>query len=99
VQEALNNVVRHAGAKNLWVELVCEAEDLVLRVRDDGVGLAATGGQVGMGLSSMRERARAAGARFRVISAPGEGCCVEVRIALAQLPTLRQLDRAREQDA
>jgi len=47
----------------------------------------------------MRERAHAAGARFRVISAPGEGCCVEVRIALAQLPTLRQLDRAKEQDA
>ena len=98
VQEALNNVVRHAGAKNLWVELVCEAEDLVLRVRDDGVGIASTSGHAGMGLSSMRERAHAAGARLRVISAPGEGCCVEVRIALAQLPTLRQLDRGKEQD-
>ena len=99
VQEALNNVVRHAAAKNLWVELVCEAEDLVLRVRDDGVGLAPTGGHGGMGLSSMRERARAAGARLEVISAPGSGCCVEVRMALADVPQVRQLDRAKEQDA
>ena len=98
VQEALNNVVRHAAAHNLGVDLLCEADDLVLRVRDDGVGMASTMGHGGMGLSSMRERARAAGARLQVISAPGEGCCIEVRIALADLPPVRQWDRAKEED-
>jgi len=98
VQEALNNVVRHAAAHNLGVDLLCEADDLVLRVRDDGVGMASTMWHGGMGLSSMRERARAAGARLQVISAPGEGCCIEVRIALADLPPVRQWDRAKEED-
>jgi signal transduction histidine kinase len=60
--------------------------------------MASTTGHGGMGLSSMRERARAAGARLQVISAPGEGCCIEVRIALADLPLVRQWDRAKEED-
>ncbi len=37
-QEALNNVAKHAGAKQVSVELACEAEEIVLRVADDGAG-------------------------------------------------------------
>ena len=97
VQEALTNVVRHARATHLQVELLSEGTDLVLRVRDDGIGMAARVGHTGIGLSSMRERARAIGAAFEVISSPGAGCCIEVRLAhalLANLPVAQEVQEA-----
>ena len=86
VQEALNNVVRHAHARNVWIDLQSEETDLILRVRDDGKGMAVTTGHPGMGLSSMRERARAVGGRLEIVSAPGDGCCVALRLDIAALP-------------
>jgi signal transduction histidine kinase len=86
VQEALNNVVRHAHARNVWIDLQSEETDLILRVRDDGKGMAVTTGHPGMGLSSMRERARAVGGRLEIVSAPGDGCCVALRLEIAALP-------------
>jgi signal transduction histidine kinase len=88
VQEALNNVVRHAQAGNVWVDLQSDEADLILRVRDDGQGMAATSGPIGMGLSSMRERARAVGGRLEIVSAPGQGCSVTLRLALSALPSM-----------
>jgi signal transduction histidine kinase len=54
VQEALTNVVRHAAARNVWVELVREAGRIHLRVRDDGRGELPL--KEGFGLAGMRER-------------------------------------------
>ena len=88
VQEALNNVVRHAQAANVWVDLQSNETDLILRVRDDGKGMAITSGYSGMGLSSMRERARGVGGRLEIDSAPGEGCSVTLRLALSALPCM-----------
>ena len=88
VQEALNNVVRHARARNVWVDLQTDAGELVLRVRDDGIGMAAISGCAGMGLGSMRERARAVGGCLDIISAQSDGCCVEMRIALSAMPAM-----------
>ena len=54
-QEALTNVVRHANARHCTLSLMV-ADDVCLEVRDDGQGLPADY-QVGVGLTSMRERA------------------------------------------
>jgi signal transduction histidine kinase len=54
VQEALTNVVRHAEARNVWVELAREAGSIHLRVRDDGRGELPL--KEGFGLAGMRER-------------------------------------------
>jgi len=96
VQEALNNVVRHAQARKVWVDLQSDGVDLVLRVRDDGKGMAATARHAGIGLSSMRERARGVGGRLEIVSAPGDGCCVELHLALSALPCMPRPARCEE---
>ena len=76
-QEALNNVVKHAGARHAVVRLTCGEFGTVLTVRDDGAGIAEqTAG--GFGLATMRERAEAAGGTIRVVTAAGRGTAVEV---------------------
>lgn len=77
--EALNNIVRHAGATRVEVELQHTGAVLVLRVRDDGSGFDPEMARPGhLGLSTMRERAEVIGATFASESGPGRGCEVAV---------------------
>ena len=90
VQEALNNVIKHARAEQVIVELACRAGDLHVSVRDDGAGfdLQTTAGESaagGLGLSTMCERALRLGGVLEVRSAPGNGTLVEARIPQAVL--------------
>jgi two-component system sensor histidine kinase UhpB len=79
VQESLSNIVRHAGAGHVRVELGRDHGRPVVRVVDDGVGFSGMPGD-GLGLVGMRERARLAGGRLDVQSAPGRGTVVELRL-------------------
>jgi PAS domain S-box-containing protein len=78
-QEALTNVVRHAGAKTVSVELRKETGKLHLRVHDDGIGfdVGAVREQAlrgaSLGLLSMEERAALAGGGLEYKSAPKQG--------------------------
>jgi PAS domain S-box-containing protein len=74
-QEALNNVVRHARAQNVWVDLYAGPSSVRLTVRDDGLGFepAAPIGLTHLGLRSMRERAAEVGADFGLVTAAGRG--------------------------
>ncbi len=79
VQEALSNVRKHAGAREVWVE-VQQAPHWRVEVRDDGRGFdhAATGApdETHVGLRIMRERAERIGASVEIDSVPGAGTCV-----------------------
>ena len=76
-QEALNNVVRHSGARRVSVELVCEPPRVCLVVHDDGCGFEPGPlPPTHFGLRSMRERAAEVGAELRLVSAPDEGTLV-----------------------
>ena len=76
-QEALNNVVRHSGARHVSVELVCEPPRVCLLVHDDGCGFEPGPlSPTHFGLRSMRERAAEVGAELRLVSAPDEGTLV-----------------------
>ncbi|QMU73411.1 histidine kinase [Streptacidiphilus sp. P02-A3a] len=67
--EALNNVVKHAGARHATVHVTVEAGALRTVVSDDGAGFDPAAEHSGsMGLSSMAERAQAIGAQFTVTS-------------------------------
>ncbi len=80
-QEAMNNVVKHAQAKNVWIRLEEQEEVLELTVRDDGLGFDTTKDFPGhLGLRSMRERAESVGARYEVSSEKGQGTIVRVVI-------------------
>jgi PAS domain S-box-containing protein len=82
-QEALRNVARHSKSPRASVRLMADQRELVLRVRDRGVGFEVTArGKAGLGLESMRERARLIQARLTVRSRPGEGTRVTVRVPL-----------------
>ncbi len=74
VQEALNNIVRHAGAAGAWVLLDLHDTVVRLEVGDDGVGFDPDRVDAGhLGLRSMRERAVEAGGTLQLHTAQGEG--------------------------
>jgi signal transduction histidine kinase len=72
LQEALNNVARHSGAKQAWVRLRFLPAKLELEVEDHGVGLTERPGRQGIGLVAMRERSELMGGQI-VFSRPAEG--------------------------
>jgi signal transduction histidine kinase len=84
LQEALTNARRHSGARNVWVSLGVNGDDMLAEVSDDGRGFAPDT-PAGMGLRSMRERTVALGGKLRVESGPGEGTRVRLRVPM---PTL-----------
>jgi signal transduction histidine kinase len=86
-QEALTNVVRHAGASTCTVSLaIDEAGVLCVEVRDDGRGIPDpqenSSVRAGVGLTSMRERASELGGSLFVEPLPEGGTCVRARLPL-----------------
>ena len=83
VQEALTNVVRHAGARHCCVRLEADTAGLTVEVTDDGAGIPA-GAPAGVGLSSMRERAAEMGGSCEVTRGPDGGTRVLARLPLSE---------------
>jgi len=85
VQEALSNVLAHAGATSCWVTVGVSDEDAVVRIEvgDDGRGYD---GRVGFGLRLMRERVRHAGGTLDIASRPDGGTLVQVRLPMVAAP-------------
>lgn len=80
VQEAVNNIEKHAWASHAWVRLDSGTEMATLSISDDGVGIAAAEPRrAGLGMISMEERARLLGGVLRVESRPGGGTRIQVR--------------------
>ena len=78
VREGVTNAVRHAQASDITVELT-GGPGIRLRIADNGVGFdPASAARGGFGLTSMRERARAAGGDLQCLSSPGAGTRIEV---------------------
>ncbi len=77
-REAISNVVRHAQATRVRVDLTYGGEVLWLRVEDNGVGLPREGVPQGQGLRNMRQRAQLLGGSLEVLSRNGHGTVVEV---------------------
>jgi signal transduction histidine kinase len=85
VQEALNNALKHSGAKVARVTFdttrVGDADYLDIRIADNGRGMS-TDGVGGRGLLNMRNRALRIGAQLNIVSAPGSGTVVHLRCKL-----------------
>jgi two-component system, NarL family, sensor histidine kinase UhpB len=80
-QEALTNVLRHAGCDRAELTLRVSGDALVLDVQDDGRGFD-PGTVTANGLLGMRERALLVGARLDVRSRPGHGTLVRLSLPL-----------------
>lgn len=82
-QEALHNIVKHAHATQVDLQLACDPTHLQLEIKDNGQGFDASGTFPGhLGLRSMRERAEQVGGHFTLESAKGMGTriCVEISV-------------------
>jgi two-component system nitrate/nitrite sensor histidine kinase NarX len=98
IQEALSNVRKHAGARQVWLD-VQQQPRWQLTLRDDGMGFSTQEGDVDethVGLRIMAERADRLGAQFEVLSAPGHGTSVVLTLpatpaAVLDADTERQL--------
>ncbi|MFN2160210.1 MAG: sensor histidine kinase [Anaerolineales bacterium] len=90
--ETISNCLQHASANTCTLQ-ISAGEDLRLEISDDGVGLQANQ-TAGIGLTSMRERARELGGTFKLLSRPEKGTKIEVTLPLdmSELSTLKHYD-------
>jgi signal transduction histidine kinase len=85
VQECLSNVVRHAAATRVEVELTVEGQEMELTIRDNGRGFDSEAGDAkrqGLGLVNVRERVLSVHGSWNLRSKPGSGTEVRVRTPL-----------------
>ena len=79
VQEAIENVRKHAHAKHVDVRLRHETGKIVLSVKDDGIGFRPQDPQ-GLGLQGLCERVKLVGGQVLISSTPGNGSQVTVEV-------------------
>ncbi|HWQ83003.1 MAG TPA: GAF domain-containing protein, partial [Anaerolineales bacterium] len=96
VQEALNNIARHAAARNVWIQLNYNHQCLTVTVEDDGIGFEPSsvqispsghpgkGNQRGLGLMGMRERLELLGGTLEITSLPGQGTELVITVPLME---------------
>lgn len=84
VQESLNNIIKYSGAELATVEIVRHANELCLKVGDNGKGFDPQVKRQGIGITNMKTRAENLNASFRLHSAPGQGCRIEICFPLAE---------------
>jgi two-component system NarL family sensor kinase len=88
VQESLNNILKHAHASHVNIQLERDIHEVQLRIEDDGVGfdLQKVGDKKGLGLRNITERVRMLGGKLNMTSLPGHGTRTEVAIPIAEKP-------------
>ena len=84
VQEALNNIAKHANASEVVIRIVCQCDQLILTIADDGVGIALDARKKpgSFGLVGMQERVTALGGAMQIDSSAGNGTAICIVIPL-----------------
>jgi signal transduction histidine kinase len=85
LQEALNNVVRHSGAREAWIRLRFSEHALQLEVEDHGGGIAEAATKPGIGLVAMRERAQLLDASIEIAQPAGGGTLIRLQVPRGKL--------------
>ena len=83
--EALNNVVKHANATQVVVQVSCSDDNLEITIQDDGAGFVGLESSPGMGIKNMRQRAESLRGQLEIVSLPEQGTRVTLRTPLADL--------------
>jgi PAS domain S-box-containing protein len=87
VQEQLNNIAKHAGARNISVTLRSTIQSVLLEIKDDGIGFDKNTVKKGLGFTNIRNRAELFGGKKEIISNPGEGCYLKVSMPVVFAPS------------
>ena len=100
VQEAINNIARHAAARNVEIKLFLDDSTVSVNITDDGIGfdvtelsmgtiksidsegLLSSENTRGLGLLGMQERIQLLGGEMEIISAPGSGTQINIRVPI-----------------
>lgn len=90
VQEALNNIVKHARASRVVIDINFRSDKLAISLHDNGKGFdppltipeASKKGQ--LGIMGMKERSQLFGGKLEIYSVPGQGCTVSVEMPLSE---------------
>lgn len=86
IQEQLNNILKHAQASSVSIELNKQREQIRLCVEDDGKGFDPRMRRSGVGISNIMSRAELYNGRVEIDSSPGKGCRLEVILNSKALP-------------
>ncbi|MEO0948709.1 MAG: sensor histidine kinase [Cyanobacteria bacterium J06641_5] len=78
VQESLTNICKYAAATAVRIAIVRSSEHLLIAIEDNGKGFELSQNMTGFGLQGMQERALALDGKLEIVTAPGQGCCIEV---------------------
>ena len=83
IQEQINNITKHAAARNASISLQMKNDTLFLQIADDGKGFDPESQPMGFGLTTIRNRVEFYQGKLNIISTPGKGCTLQVEIPLA----------------
>ncbi len=90
VQEAINNIVKHAGARNVHLNFDCSNSVVAIDIVDDGIGFDlnevahSADRRRGLGLAGMQERVGLLGGKISFITYPGHGTHIAIRVPLEE---------------
>ena len=87
IQEQLNNIVKHARAKNIFISLKGTTRIVLLEIKDDGQGFDQKTILRGLGFSNIRNRAELFGGKMNIITKPGDGCFLNVSMPIPFSPS------------
>ncbi|HMK27282.1 MAG TPA: PAS domain S-box protein [Chitinophagaceae bacterium] len=82
IQEQLNNILKHAGAKKVIIQLITLSGYIRLSVKDDGQGFDSNKKAAGIGLRNIKNRVEFYDGTAEINSSPGKGCTLEITIPI-----------------
>jgi len=78
-KEAINNLAKYAGCKNVWVDMTLKQNTVTLIIRDNGKGFDVANTNTGNGMFNMKKRAQLLNGTFKIDSKMGEGTTLQLR--------------------
>jgi PAS domain S-box-containing protein len=85
IQEQLNNIIKHARATNVNINLVQSKESIILGISDNGIGFDTIKKQEGIGMANIKSRAGSFNGSAEFLSKPEDGCILNLTFPLSSL--------------
>jgi PAS domain S-box-containing protein len=90
LQEQLSNILKYAAASTVEINVHAKNQDILLNIKDDGIGFDYKKKKEGIGLENIRRRVQMLNGKVQIISSPGNGCEINVVLPLHHKNTLKQ---------